>query len=499
MSHITLAQQGLAAAEARNWDEAITKLSTALKTSRNPLWLIARSKALINHKRFQEALEDANLAWHTAYERNKRPLLIDAHYRRAVAYYRLGQYANADACCVYAMRLVKGFPAVEKEDPAKIKTDENGFYKVTLGDAQEEAATDEINKTKTNELQLGNDGPANAKEWRIASTMRMQILYAMDRLPKDDPARKLTATLKPELKELSDLGAEKKPEPSKESAAASTTQAAAKPVVPADTPLRLGEFQNDTNMSVSIFSKGVNKEKLQVQYKPQSVHLDSVIWPNGDEKPFTLDLWGEIDTEASTYRVTPNKVELSLKKKTAGKWKQLKGEGADAAPDAAAAEEAEYVPQTPVLPAYTNTAPRKLKVLKEARKKAMDASDAPAETAPTAPIEPSEEKPAPSAEAKGKAPATSEEPSKPAASYPSSSRTGPKNWDNIGEDIDSDEEKDVNVFFKKLFKGASPEQQRAMMKSFTESNGTSLSTDWSDVKDRTVETVPPEGVEAKKW
>ncbi|KAJ4256727.1 Cochaperone protein [Fusarium torreyae] len=476
MSHITLAQQGLAAAQARNWDEAITKLSTALKTSQNPLWLIARSKALINDKRFQEALDDANLAWHTAYERNKRPLLIDAHYRRAVAYYRLGQYANADACCVYAMRLVKGFPAVEKEDPAQLKTDSNGFYKVTLSDAQEEAATDEINKKKTNELQLGNDGPANAKEWRIASTLRMQILYAMDRLPEDDPARKLTTTLKPELKELSDLGAEKKPEPSKEPTSASTTQAAAKPIVPADTPLRLGEFQNDTNMSVSIFSKGVNKEKLQVQFKPYSAHLDSVIWPNGDEKPFTLDLWGEIDTEASTYRVTPNKVELSLKKKTPGKWKQLKGEGTDAAPDAAAAEEAE-----------------KLKVLKEARKKAMDASDVPAETAPA------EKEPAPSAEDKGKAPATSEEPSKPAPSYPSSSRTGPKNWDNIGEDIDSDEEKDVNVFFKKLFKGASPEQQRAMMKSFTESNGTSLSTDWNDVKDRKVETVPPEGVEAKKW
>lgn len=38
-----------------------------------------------------------------------------------------------------------------------------------------------------------------------------------------------------------------------------------------------------------------------------------------------------------------------------------------------------------------------------------------------------------------------------------------------------------------------------MAKSFTESSGTSLSTDWDDVKARTVETVPPEGVEAKKW
>ena len=82
--------------------------------------------------------------------------------------------------------------------------------------------------------------------------------------------------------------------------------------------------------------------------------------------------------------------------------------------------------------------------------------------------------------------------------YPTSSRGGPKNWDNL--DVDSDEEEsDVNSFFKKLYKTATPEQQRAMMKSFTESSGTSLSTDWDDVKGRTVDAVPPEGVEAKKW
>lgn len=41
--------------------------------------------------------------------------------------------------------------------------------------------------------------------------------------------------------------------------------------------------------------------------------------------------------------------------------------------------------------------------------------------------------------------------------------------------------------------------RRAMMKSFTESNGTSLSTNWDEVGKGKVETVPPEGVEAKKW
>lgn len=83
--------------------------------------------------------------------------------------------------------------------------------------------------------------------------------------------------------------------------------------------------------------------------------------------------------------------------------------------------------------------------------------------------------------------------------YPTSSRSGPKDWDKIGEEGDEEEEAGVNDFFKKLYSGATPEQQRAMMKSFTESNGTSLSTDWDDVSKRTVETVPPEGVEAKKW
>lgn len=138
-----------------------------------------------------------------------------------------------------------------------------------------------------------------------------------------------------------------------------------------------------------------------------------------------------------------------------------------------------------------NLNPRKLKLLKEARKQAMDAADASTE-ASTSAVQGDEST---IANDKGKTPATSGASSK----HPTSSKAEKKNWDNIGDDIDSDSEKDVNVFFKKLFKGATPEQQRAMMKSFTESNGTSLSTDWDDVKDRKVETVPPEGVEAKKW
>ena len=37
------------------------------------------------------------------------------------------------------------------------------------------------------------------------------------------------------------------------------------------------------------------------------------------------------------------------------------------------------------------------------------------------------------------------------------------------------------------------------MKSFIESNGTALSTDWEDVSKGTVKTSPPEGMEPKHW
>lgn len=84
--------------------------------------------------------------------------------------------------------------------------------------------------------------------------------------------------------------------------------------------------------------------------------------------------------------------------------------------------------------------------------------------------------------------------------YPTSSKKGPKDWDHIGADEEDDNgDNDPNDFFKKLYAGASPDAQRAMMKSFQESNGTALSTDWESVSKKPVETQPPDGMEAKKW
>jgi len=107
-------------------------------------------------------------------------------------------------------------------------------------------------------------------------------------------------------------------------------------------------------------------------------------------------------------------------------------------------------------------------------------------------------KPASHGATKPVAGAEAKKPSGPPA-YPSSAKGGPKNWETLAVPGEDEETGDANHFFKQLFAGSTPDQQRAMMKSFTESNGTALSTDWNDVKSRKVETLPPDGVEAKKW
>jgi len=64
---------------------------------------------------------------------------------------------------------------------------------------------------------------------------------------------------------------------------------------------------------------------------------------------------------------------------------------------------------------------------------------------------------------------------------------------NAGGDIAS------NEFFQQLYSNADEDTRRAIMKSYSESNGTVLSTNWAEVGKGKVETKPPSGQEAKKW
>lgn len=87
--------------------------------------------------------------------------------------------------------------------------------------------------------------------------------------------------------------------------------------------------------------------------------------------------------------------------------------------------------------------------------------------------------------------------------YPSSAKHA-KNWDALEKEISKEQDKPegeaaLNALFQQLYKDADDDTRRAMLKSYTESSGTCLSTNWNEVSKGTVETKPPEGMVAKKY
>jgi len=86
-----------------------------------------------------------------------------------------------------------------------------------------------------------------------------------------------------------------------------------------------------------------------------------------------------------------------------------------------------------------------------------------------------------------------------------------KNWERLADDhLSKEKEKSIsedpnaggdaalNSFFQQIYSGADDDARRAMMKSYTESGGTALSTNWDDVKKGKVEPKVDSDSDAKK-
>ncbi|KAJ3233691.1 Protein SGT1 A [Chytriomyces hyalinus] len=85
--------------------------------------------------------------------------------------------------------------------------------------------------------------------------------------------------------------------------------------------------------------------------------------------------------------------------------------------------------------------------------------------------------------------------------YPSSSKKK-TDWDNLIKNQEEEKpegEAALQALFKTIYKDASEDTRRAMMKSYQESGGTVLSTNWAEIGKETVKVSPPEGMIAKKF
>ncbi|KAL2176458.1 SGS domain-containing protein [Thermothelomyces heterothallicus CBS 202.75] len=491
MSATTFGHKGMEAVQNRDFAGAIPLLDKALESSSSPAWLLARAQAHQQLKNYDAALDDAALAYHIAAERgsgNSRKQMIEAQYRRSVLYFKLGRYADADCCARWAMLLAEGRPARE-DDGVEKNVDENGNYTVTYeaAVADKKGQPGQDNKaTWIAGIAGGSEGGSAGtpktgfeNDWKRAYTWRSQVLGAMEKLPNDHAGRKVSVKKIPDRpQKKAEKKTEQKPEPEVELADDAMDVDKAEPAGPAPgivpdekLKLRVDFYQSNNNVTVSLFVKDANKDELDVKFSDNYIQISPLpraaapyVKPGDREATSTIILGGRIDPSKSRYAVTPRKIELVLQKVTPGvKWGSWGRE--EIGP---ASEEL----TTSAGPGSTTASANQPESASRASVSSPPAAQPPTTATTSA-----------------------------APAYPTSSRSGPKNWDKLGEaEAEDDVDKqDVNYFFKQLYKGATPEQQRAMMKSFIESNGTALSTDWNDVKDRKVETVPPEGVEAKKW
>jgi suppressor of G2 allele of SKP1 len=215
-------------------------------------------------------------------------------------------------------------------------------------------------------------------------------------------------------------------------------------------------YQNNENVTFTLMAKGVPKDKATVEITKDSLSISfPIAGTESQNYDYTLfPFYAEVDPTQSSHRILSTKIEVTLKKSTPGvKWHSLEG-------DRKVLDSPPFEKRMPNFGYDSGT--KELPVLASKTTKT--------ETAP---------------------------------SYPTSSKKGVKDWDKLAKDDlgdDDDLEGDeTSRFFKQLYKGAGEEQQRAMMKSYQESGGTVLSTDWSSVGSKFVAPEPPEGMEAKKY
>ena len=419
------AGRGASAIEGGNFKLAVACYTEAI--AQNPQavsYYIQRSKAYtrLSPPDHQAAFNDAELAVSLATKRAKRELIADSQLRRAVTLFNLERYGDAKQCLQWVKKLN------EKEKTLAIweMKAETRLRGLQDGDERGKVTVQETPNVEAPKVVVGRK-PAEESE-KAAS-----------------PATNGTkdATEKPTLAE----GVQTPPN-----------------------KIRHEWFQTNDNVLVTLFCKGIPKDKATVEIKQGSLDVSFPL-PTGSDFNLSLDpLFAAIDPSASSYKIFPTKAEFTLKKSIPGmKWANIEGTEPVSAGETSADGD--------------DTAKRAV------------LSDKPTEKGPV---------------------------------YPTSSKSGPKNWDKIVNDLSKKAKKDVKKgeegtsegtsesasedagiddeegdpttnFFKTLYKGADPDTQKAMMKSYQESNGTALSTNWAEVSKGKVETSPPDGMEAKKW
>ncbi|OJD19193.1 hypothetical protein AJ78_00806 [Emergomyces pasteurianus Ep9510] len=477
------AQRGAKALSASDFPAAIEHYTRALIVNPHATDYYIKRSTAYSRLRAEDggsngraALHDAEMAVALGLQRARREQILAGQLRRAIVLYQLGRYGDAD----FVFKIVRG-----KVGPSVSNTMESAMS-ANSGGAP-------ASKTIHKELDIWEIKVGNWMRKLEKHDDRLQVTvkeYPDIKVPKEAELKEVflkqlaeNAGMAAGVVQVDKGSADKGKEASGRGDAAPssepvpqqpyTSHSLSTPQAPAATNVRHEWYQTHDTVVVTLYAKGVPKEKADIDIQEDSL---CITFPtaSGSDFSFNLDpLFLPVDSTNSKASVMSTKIEIILHKKQPGqKWGGLEGTS------------------RPTISDSTENAPATML----------------------------------SAQPSIITPSTDHAPS-----YPTSSRKGAKDWDKVassltkkkkkqeskGKEHDStaadDDQKEgaedddgvesdnsdygtgdpVDSFFKKLYANADPDTRRAMVKSYYESEGTALSTNWSEVGKGKVEVAPP--------
>ena len=200
------------------------------------------------------------------------------------------------------------------------------------------------------------------------------------------------------------------------------------------TPVKYDWYQTEATVVITILVKNVDKDKAEITFTNDEVFVNLLLLDNTTHTK-EIKVAHQINPLECSYKTTPAKVEVKLKKLEGIRWERLESLGNE--------EILKQIPQVASVssgpPAYPTSKPGKDWTAIEREIKQQEATEKP-----------------------------------------------------VGEEA-------LNKLFQDIYGKGDDAVKRAMNKSYMESGGTVLSTNWTEIGKNRVDVKPPDGMEFKKW